>query len=73
MTTKEQVMELTREVWGGSAILPFEEIEYFARLVGNAKLDEIAFRFEALHLRGRKTAGTKACAAIIRNMKEPTT
>lgn len=37
----------------------------------NAALEEAAFRFEDLHLYGTKTADTKGCAAIIRNMKEP--
>ena len=71
---KEQVRELATEVWQTSHWTneQIKRLERFAALVGNAKLEEAAKRFDDLNLYGTKTADTKGVAVILRNLKEPT-
>ena len=71
---KEQVREIATEVWQTSHWTneQIKRLERFAILVGNAKLEEAAKRFDDLNLYGTKTADTKGVAVILRNLKEPT-
>lgn len=78
MTTK-RLVSIAREVWGESAILPFDALDRFAKLVRNATLEEAASLCECLWPDGKRSGhewsdgwadGTCASADAIRDMKE---
>ena len=47
--TRDEVIRLAREVWGETAILPFESLQLFAELVAKHEREECAKVCETLN------------------------